>query len=199
MKYTSSSLLLVLALSACAADTDNHAANDPARAALPDKSGTVESVHGEDPKRYYIANLPALNAVDKDGNGLWDDIEVAVHERMQHEPAVIQNMDMRPVWQVARHFQQTMQYQSQAEARANSIDLYAYSLACLDFLVKSKQLPATVQVGAASKNTIFYVADIATQAVMTSKERVLASTYADMLSSGGVYPNAPVGGDACTK
>lgn len=194
MKHHALAISAAILLSACAggsgaADSSTSQAEDPARAALPDNSGKVEPVQGEDPKRYYIANLRALNAVDKDKNGIWDDIEKALEERLKSDPNEhIRNIDRRPLLQVVRSFQADMQLTSKQEAQGREEVLNLEALDCLDAMIQAGALPREIMVAGVSRLTATYVVSIAEAAVMNSKERVLASAYADILASGGAYP-----------
>lgn len=190
MKNALSAIIITsVALSACAGSSDSPnpasaAVENIARAALPDNSAKVEAVQGENPVRYFIANQRALNAVDKDGNGIWDDIEAGLERRLAAEPDAVKTMDRRPLLQIIRGQQAKMLFTSVAEATADKVSLYSFAGECMRSMVKAGLLPDSVLVSGRNRPTVEYLRDMAVELVMTSKERVLASRYADGLKSG---------------
>jgi hypothetical protein len=159
---------------------------EAARARLPDFSATVERVQGEDPTRYFIGNLRALNAVDLDGNGLWDDIEARVQA-----DSVLAGADLRMTSLYIRAFQQTMQWRTHSDARDPQKNLYPWALSCIGY--HSLRLHADDRAAAFT-----YRQDVSKrlrEAIVTSRERVLALKYSDGLASGSVLPvQAPAEG-----
>lgn len=187
-------LLLALALAACSnsgsssphvIDTGSSDVSADA-AALPNYSGEVERIQGQDPRRYFIGNMPALNAVDKDGDGIWDDIQ----ERLAKDPAIA-DADPRGVRLLVLGHQERMLYRSRAQAYAASPSKRSYGKACIYYMAKRAEKKASAVEAAAI--------EAVEKAVYTSKERVLASLYADGLASGGVFSTAPDNAESCLK
>lgn len=154
----------------------------------PDHSAQVESVGGQNPAKFFIANGPALNAVDADGNGLWDDIE----ERLSSS-AVVQAEDQRLVRMMIRGYQQTLMVRTMAEAK----ELFRFEehlTACARYLGETKgHSEAWIN---ESQRVLSREIEAA---VFVSKQRVLAAAYANALASGGRYTSPDANPESCNK
>lgn len=118
----------VLTLSACAGGgSPGSEPLSPAAQVLPDESGQVEWVQGEDPRKYFIANKRALNAVDADGDGVWDDVQ----QRLAADP-ISKKVDARALKQYVIARQNALLFKTRAQARVSPMP-EAAAAACLNY------------------------------------------------------------------
>lgn len=182
-------ITLSLSLTACAGDRAQNTqaagqssssgpasrAAEAARALLPDNSSSVERVGGEDPRRFFVANLRALNAVDLDGNGLWDDIEAAavVHPLLKDE-------EPRVIRKGIQAYQAAMTTLTREETnKAAALD---GAFMCFVWLAKSKYPDDMLAEAKLTEGLAYGFEAVA----VTSKERVLAMVYHNAMMSGHV-------------
>jgi hypothetical protein len=188
--FTAVVVIVITALTACAGGSDSSSSSPPAAPQQPvgllDESAKVEIVQGQDPRKYFIANRPALNAVDADNDGLWDDVQARLAAA-----DIVSRVDPRVVSQLVRSFQDRLVMKTVAEAKANP-NGYAYARACYLYLARAKGTPE----GLVEKDWRELLTAVQA-AVFASKERVLASEYADGMSSGGRFSQAPVNEASC--
>ncbi len=149
---------------------------------LVDHSGEVQSVQGIDPRKYFVANEIALNAVDADGDGIWDD----VMERIKDDP-IWNEVDNKLIVQTLIGMQDSMMFKSVAAV----IDLQSKeSLAMGCFYYKYPRGPQNYDLERRFDKAI-------KSAVFTSKPRVLAYKYGDFLANGKLIPGLRKQPDSC--
>lgn len=154
----------------------------------PDYSAQVESVGGQNPAKFFIANGPALNAVDADGNGLWDDVE----ERLRTS-ATVAALDPRLVSLKIRTYQHSLMSRTRDEAK-QVFRLLEHSTACA--------LHLGGLTGATREDVNRTISELSREveaAVFVSKQRVLAAAYASALASGGKYTVPRANAESCAK
>lgn len=183
-------LAAALSLSACAGNSASARATSnptpPGASQLPDESAQVEAVQGEDPRNYFIANQRALNAVDADSDGVWDDVQA----RLQADPTVA-GVDPRALRQMAVAYQQRLLYTTRAQARVSPSPT-ARASACVMYRATASGLNE----GQALR--LLNAAELAVQrALYVSKARLLANEYSSALSSGGGFAPAPEAEGSC--
>lgn len=177
---------LLSALVACASGGGSDTATTPGQTGLVDESGLVEVVQGEDPRRYFIANGPALNAVDADKDGIWDDVQA----RLATSSAV-QNVDPGAVKQLVQYHQGKLFRKTVAEAKVNP-NGYSLARGCFFYRETAKGTPRGL-----AHQRWDELNKAVSAALFVSKERVLASEYADALASGGSFSAAPETESSC--
>lgn len=178
---------LLSALVACAGGGSGPSTPAPGQPpGLVDESGQVEAVQGEDPRKYYIANRPALNAVDADNDGIWDDVQ----QRLASSPAVTR-AEPRVVRQLVGAYQDRLVTKTVVEAKANP-SKFSYAMACHFYLEKKRNAS---DFAALSSFRELMVA--VKSALFVSKERLLANEYADAMANGGRFDDAPETEESC--
>jgi hypothetical protein len=149
---------------------------------LVDRSGEVQSVQGIDPRKYFVANEIALNAVDADGDGIWDD----VMERIKDDP-IWNEVDNKLIVQTLIGRQGSMMTKSIAQV----IDPQEPSRLARGCFY-SKYPDPTKYYDLERK---FY--KVIESAVFTSKPRVLAYKYGDLLANGQILPGFITQPESC--
>lgn len=178
----------VVMLSACGGGNAPSAPPSSGPGTWPDYSAQVESVDGEDPAKFFIGNGPALNAVDADGNGLWDDVE----ERLRTS-ATVAALDPRLVSLKIRTYQHSLMSRTRDEAK-QVFRLLEHSTACA--------LHLGGLTGATREDVNRTISELSREveaAVFVSKQRVLAAAYASALASGGKYTVPRANAESCAK
>ncbi len=149
---------------------------------LVDRSGEVQSVQGIDPRKYFVANEIALNAVDADGDGIWDD----VMERIKDDP-IWNEVDNKLIVQTLIGKQDSMMFKSVA-AVIDPQSKESLAMGCFYYKYPrgSQNYDLTRRFDKAIKS-----------AVLTSKPRVLAYKYGDFLANGKLIPGLRKQPDSC--
>lgn len=181
-------LAAISILSACGGASAPSVTPSSGPGTWPDYSAQVESLDGADPRKFFIANGPALNAVDADGNGLWDDVE----ERLRTSP-VAAATDPRLVALHIRGYQHSLMSRTRAEAAA-VFRILEHSTACADYLGKQRGL-SLLHINEERRE----LAREVEAALFVTKQRVLAASYASALASGGHFRAPTPAEEHCNK
>lgn len=149
---------------------------------LVDRSGEVQSVQGIDPRKYFVANEIALNAVDADGDGIWDD----VMERIKDDP-IWGEMNNKLIVQTLIAKQDSMSFKSVSDVtNPNRPSLLARGCLWYKYPDPTKYYEIKSRFDKAIETAVF-----------TSKPRVLAHKYGDFLANGKLMPSIPDKAESC--